>query len=226
MSVLILNIETSEKNCSVAIGSEGTLLGEKTISSEGFLHAEQLHLLIKEVMDETQVSFKQLRAVAVSEGPGSYTGLRIGVSAAKGIAYACEVPLIGVPTLLALYEGVEKKEGYDYWIPMIDARRMEVYCCVLDRSGEVKKEVCAEVLDENSFQELHGRVAVFGSGAQKSLAVLQGDFVLIDEAMNVAKNMVGISYMKFEAQAFADVAYFEPYYLKDFKAGMPKKMWK
>ena len=227
MSRLILNIETSEKNCSVALGENGEVAAELHVASEGFVHGEQLHVLIAQLMEVSKVSFAQLSAIAVSEGPGSYTGLRIGVSAAKGLAYSCQIPLIAIPTLQAMNAGLreEDKVKFDYLIPMIDARRMEVYACVFDRENKLIAEVSPEELYEESFNAFRGCIGVFGSGAKKSLAVLPDTFELINEEMNFAQNMVVLSDEKYQKSLFEDVAYFEPVYLKEFKTGVPKKLW-
>jgi len=166
----ILNIETATRNCSVAIAKNGVVLSCKEIAEEGYSHAENLHVYIEKVLHELKLSFKDLSAIAVSQGPGSYTGLRIGVSAAKGLCYALNIPLISVDTLAVLAAKVTNKDGYI--IPMIDARRMEVYSTVFDSSLAKIREIKAEVLSTESFSEFEEKLYFIGDCASKAKTVL------------------------------------------------------
>ena len=212
----ILNIETATKNCSVSIAANGKTLVCKEISELGYSHAEKLHLFIQDVIQEAAISFSQLSAIAVSQGPGSYTGLRIGVSAAKGLSYALQIPLIAVDTLLALAHQVLKKDGLI--VPMIDARRMEVYSAIFDFNKQKIREVQAEIISEESFAVISDKIYFIGDSNEKVQSVLtKSNFVFLDAIQYPsAKEMSSISYQKYLEKDFEDVAYFEPYYLKDF----------
>lgn len=212
----ILNIETATKNCSVSIAANGKTLVCKEISELGYSHAEKLHLFIQDVIQEAAISFSQLSAIAVSQGPGSYTGLRIGVSAAKGLSYALQIPLISVDTLLALAHQVSENDGLI--IPMIDARRMEVYSAIFDFNKQKIREVQAEIISEESFAAISDKIYFIGDSNEKVKSVLtKSNFVFLDAIQYPsAKEMSSISYQKYLEKDFEDVAYFEPYYLKDF----------
>lgn len=212
----ILNIETATKNCSVSIAANGKTLVCKEISELGYSHAEKLHLFIQDVIQEAAISFSQLSAIAVSQGPGSYTGLRIGVSAAKGLSYALQIPLIAVDTLLALAYQVSENDGLI--IPMIDARRMEVYSAIFDFNKQKIREVQAEIISEESFAAISDKIYFIGDSNEKVKSVLtKSNFVFLDAIQYPsAKEMSSISYQKYLEKDFEDVAYFEPYYLKDF----------
>lgn len=218
----ILNIETATKNCSVALSNNGQLIACQEIAEEGYSHAERLHVFIEELITEAGISFKDLAAVAVSQGPGSYTGLRIGVSAAKGLCFALNIPLIAVDTLQELASRVLQTDGYI--VPMLDARRMEVYSAVYDRNKQLARAIKAEIIDETSFEELQGTVYFVGDCAEKCKTVLtKSNFVFLEEARYPsAKDMCFFSFEKFQNNETVDVAYFEPYYLKDFMVTTPK----
>lgn len=219
----ILNIETATKNCSVALAKDGKTIFCKEIAQEGYSHAERLHVFIEEIIKEAGITFKDLSAIAVSQGPGSYTGLRIGVSAAKGLCYALNIPLIAVDTLQALASQVTISSGLI--IPMIDARRMEVYSAFFSPTLEKKREVLAEIIDENSFGDLQETLYFVGDCAEKCKSVLNKDnYVFLEDIKYPsAKEMSALSYEKFKINDTVDVAYFEPYYLKDFMITAPKK---
>lgn len=222
----ILNIETSGKNCSVALAFKGELKALKELQSEGYVHAEKLHLFIEQAVNEAGIEMKQLSAIAVSKGPGSYTGLRIGVSAAKGIAFALNIPIVAICSLYSLAIAAQEKQIKGMLCPMIDARRMEVYTCLFDENLTVLKEVSAEVVSEEfEFFTTNETIVYFGDGAQKCQNVLSENFVYLPGIELSAQQMVLISYEKFEQGKFEDLAYFEPFYLKDFIAGKPKKMF-
>ncbi|RTY90014.1 tRNA (adenosine(37)-N6)-threonylcarbamoyltransferase complex dimerization subunit type 1 TsaB [Flavobacterium sp. GT3R68] len=212
----ILNIETATKNCSVAVAKEGKTILCREMAEQGYSHAEKLHVFIEEVLQELHLTFKDLSAVAVSQGPGSYTGLRIGVSAAKGLCFALNIPLIAIDTLQVLASQVTIAEGII--VPMIDARRMEVYSAVYNAQFEKIREVRAEIITEDSFDDVKEIINFVGDCSEKCKTVLyKENFVFVDEIIYPsAKEMDTLSFNKFIATDFVDVAYFEPYYLKDF----------
>ncbi|MFH7012270.1 tRNA (adenosine(37)-N6)-threonylcarbamoyltransferase complex dimerization subunit type 1 TsaB [Flavobacterium sp. FlaQc-52] len=219
----ILNIETATKNCSVAIAKNGETILCKEIAEEGYSHAEKLHVFIEEVIAEAGISVQDLAAVAVSQGPGSYTGLRIGVSAAKGLCYALNVPLIAVDTLLTLASQAQVTDGKI--IPMLDARRMEVYSEIFNAKLEVERAIQAEVIDENSFGDISETIYFVGDCAEKGKAVLtKENFIFLENIKYPsAAAMSKISFDKYQKSDTVDVAYFEPYYLKDFMMTTPSK---
>ena len=222
--VSILAIETSTSICSVAVHREGNLISLSEVSEPG-THAERLILLIEEVLEKAGLGFIELDAIAVSEGPGSYTGLRIGVSTAKGLAFGLNKPLIGVNTLQALASAVPLEEG-DLVIPVLDARRMEVYREVFDWKLDSIAALDAEVLSENSFQNFleNHRVYFLGDAVDKVKSLVQHENArFISDSSFSARHMGRISFDKYEKAQFADLAYFVPNYLKEFKALHSKK---
>jgi tRNA threonylcarbamoyladenosine biosynthesis protein TsaB len=231
---LILSIETSENTCSVALGNEYELLGTLEIT-DGKSHASMLTVLIEKLLIKKEINFSELKAVAVSKGPGSYTGLRIGVSVAKGICYALNIPLISINTLQIMSEGFIQSgylrkhnilEENILLCPLMDARRMEVYTAFFNNQSEPVNEIQALVLDSTSFNnELEkAQVAFFGSGSAKCIGLIQHSNALFVENVNPhASNMVSAAYDSFLHNKFEDIAYFEPFYLKDFVATLPKR---
>lgn len=219
----ILNIETATKNCSVAIAKNGETILCKEIAEEGYSHAEKLHVFIEEVIAEAKINVHDLVAVAVSQGPGSYTGLRIGVSAAKGLCYALGIPLIAVDTLQTLASQFNFKDGLI--VPMLDARRMEVYSSILNSKLENVREVQAQIITEDSFSEYTETIYFVGDCADKCKPVLtKENFIFLEQIKYPsAREMGKISYDKYQINDFVDVAYFEPYYLKDFMITTSKK---
>ena len=219
----ILNIETATKNCSVALAKEGKTILCKEIAEEGYSHAERLHVFIEEIIKEVGITFQDLIAIAVSQGPGSYTGLRIGVSAAKGLCYALDIPLIAVDTLQVLASQATVSSGLI--IPMLDARRMEVYSAIFNPKFEKIRAVQAEIITENSFEELQETLYFVGDCAEKCKTVLtKENYIFLDEIKYPsAKEMSGLSFEKYQKNETVDVAYFEPYYLKDFMITTSKK---
>ena len=214
--IYILHIETSTKNCSVALAKNGQLIQCKEIAEEGFSHAEKLHVFIEEILQENQINFKDLSAIAVSQGPGSYTGLRIGVSAVKGLCYALQLPMIAIDTLEILARQLSVDSGII--IPMLDARRMECYTSIFDATYTKMREVQSEIIDENLYAELEGNIHLIGDGASKCKEVLK-DFKFVYHNQIVfpsAKEMVDVAFEKYQKSDMVDVAYFEPFYLKDF----------
>lgn len=212
----IVNIETSTKNCSVSLANNGQTIAMRELATEGYSHAEKLHVFIEEVLAEAKITYKQLSAIAIGSGPGSYTGLRIGVSAAKGLCYALGIPLIALESLVILASKVTISEGII--IPMLDARRMEVYCSVFDKDFTIVEPTTAKILDERSFEEVQGSIYIVGDCQEKCQLVLTDSrFKFLPELQYPsAQEMSALSYSKFASQQFEDVSYFEPFYLKDF----------
>jgi tRNA threonylcarbamoyladenosine biosynthesis protein TsaB len=219
----ILNIETATKNCSVSVAKDGQTIVCSELAEEGYSHAEKLHVFIEEVIAKAGISVQELNAIAVSQGPGSYTGLRIGVSAAKGLCYALNIPLIGVDTLQTLASQAGVIDGKI--VPMLDARRMEVYSEVFNADLTVERAIKAEIIDENSFHEYTDKLYFVGDCAEKCKAVLtKENFVFLEEVKYPsAQAMSKISFDKYQKSDTVDVAYFEPYYLKDFMITAPSK---
>jgi tRNA threonylcarbamoyladenosine biosynthesis protein TsaB len=215
----ILNIETATKNCSVAVAKNGRVLSCRELATDGYAHAEKLHVFIEESLAASGIKYSDLSAVAVSKGPGSYTGLRIGVSAAKGFCLALGIPLIAVDTLQILAFKADVNEGVI--VPMLDARRMEVYSAIFDTNHEPLTQVKAEIITAESFSEIDAKMHIIGDCQPKIQTVLTDPkFVYHDDIIYPSANeMAPISFEKFTAKQFDDVAYFEPFYLKDFIAG-------
>jgi len=221
----ILSIETSTPVCSVALHKGGDLVASKALNVPG-AHAERLMELIHDILAESSVASEDIQAIAVSEGPGSYTGLRIGVSTAKGLAFGWNIPLIGVSTLQALAVGAVRlgaSEGHI--VPMLDARRMEVYREVFDSDLNPVKGLDAEVIDENAFRKLlsEGIVYFIGDGSKKVSQVISHPNAVFLELEISAEYIGEIASQKFQSREFADIAYFTPNYLKEFKALHSKK---
>jgi len=228
---VILQIETATQVCSVALAANGDTIVSYDID-EPNVHASRLTLLITEAMQTQGLSFSDLAAVAVSKGPGSYTGLRIGVSTAKGLCYATDLPLIGVDTLAGMAEGFAAKYAgridEKVWLcPMVDARRMEVYSAVYNSQLRLVSPLAATIIDAQSFDfvEPGQKIRLFGSGADKLEALFAGSeqVEVIPGFKNSAHHLSRLAYKAFMDQDFEDVAYFEPYYLKDFVTTTPKK---
>lgn len=217
----ILCIETSTTNCSVALVKDAKVIRLKEDYDSNYSHAERLHTFINDVVKDEGLSLKDLSAVSISKGPGSYTGLRIGVSAAKGLCFALDIPLISVPTLQSLALQVPKVKD-SYIVSMIDARRMEVYSAVFSDSYKEIRETKAEILTDSSFKEYlnKGKVYFIGNGVEKFLGICpEKNAVFIQGKLPSANEMAELSCSKFLKKDFEDVSYFEPYYLKDFVAG-------
>ncbi|HEX8516785.1 MAG TPA: tRNA (adenosine(37)-N6)-threonylcarbamoyltransferase complex dimerization subunit type 1 TsaB [Bacteroidia bacterium] len=228
---LILNLETATTACSVSLGGDGKLLALKELDGE-YTHAENLTLFIEDVLAQAGKHLSDLDAIAVSKGPGSYTGLRIGVSTAKGLCYSLDKPLIAVNTLEHLAfsvigNAIVKVQEEDFLLcPMLDARRMEVYCAMFDTMGKTIRNTSAEIIDEHSFTDLlsQNKVCFFGDGSEKCKAVFaqNTNALFIDSITPSAKDMISFSENAFRKGQFEDLAYFEPFYLKDFVAGKKK----
>ncbi|MBD0824852.1 tRNA (adenosine(37)-N6)-threonylcarbamoyltransferase complex dimerization subunit type 1 TsaB [Aestuariibaculum marinum] len=220
---LILNIETATTNCSVALSRDGETIFLKEDNSKNYSHAESLHVFIDSVLKEANVHSKDLDAIAISKGPGSYTGLRIGVSAAKGLCFALDKPLVSVPTLQALARQVKITDGVI--VSMLDARRMEVYSAIYDFNYAEVRATEAQILDENAFAEYlnRGKVYFIGNGVEKTKTLIQHpNAIFVHEKLPSANEMGVISDAKYKKSDTEDVAYFEPYYLKDFVVTKPK----
>ncbi len=216
---LILNIETATTNCSVSISKEGKTVFLKEDNNKNYSHAESLHVFIDAVLKESKTTLNDIDAVAISKGPGSYTGLRIGVSAAKGLCFALNKPLIAISTLEALAYQLKVDEGFI--IPMLDARRMEVYSAIFDSNYDVVRETEAQILDEHSFTEYLNETKVYfiGNGVEKTKELINHTNANFIEGKLPSANEMGmLAFNKYKISDFEDVAYFEPYYLKDFVA--------
>ncbi|SFC87482.1 tRNA (adenosine(37)-N6)-threonylcarbamoyltransferase complex dimerization subunit type 1 TsaB [Algibacter pectinivorans] len=220
---LILNLETATTNCSVSLSKDGKTIVLKEDNDKNYSHAERLHVYIDAVLKEANITSNDLDAIAVSKGPGSYTGLRIGVSAAKGLCFALNKPLIAVPTLNALAYQVTMESGVV--VSMLDARRMEVYSAIYDLDYKQIRETQAEILDETSFKNYleQGKVYFIGNGVEKTKTLINHpNAIFVDNKLPSANHMSVLAYQKYKENSFEDVAYFEPYYLKDFVALKPK----
>lgn len=224
----ILSIETSTTVCSVALTTDGNTLASQKLFLEKS-HSTLLTVVIEQIMKQVGMEMAELDAIAVSKGPGSYTGLRIGVSTAKGLCYALDKPLIAVNTLLAMANEVNRQNHSQALLcPMIDARRMEVYTALYDDGLNELKKTSAKILEENSFDETlnQKQVLFFGNGADKFMALKTGvaNAVFIDNITPSAWSVGLLANQAFLKGDFEDVAYFEPFYLKDFVATKPKKV--
>ncbi|HEY9114749.1 MAG TPA: tRNA (adenosine(37)-N6)-threonylcarbamoyltransferase complex dimerization subunit type 1 TsaB [Bacteroidales bacterium] len=228
----ILHIETSSQVCSVSVSKNGNVAAIKE-STDKNSHAELVTIFSEEVLKETGKAFSDLDAIAVSMGPGSYTGLRIGVSTAKGFCFAIDKPLIAISTLEAMACGMvkfAKKSGFIHknhlFCPMIDARRMEVYTAVFDSELKTIQEISAEIIDETSFAELLEKHPILfaGDGAEKckDLFSSEKNAHFLDDFNPSSAFMAELAEKKFNAGNFENLAYFEPFYLKDFVSGIPK----
>ncbi len=226
----ILNIETSTDVCSVAISDNGQVVFNKEDHS-GPNHAVKLGVYVDEALSFIDAHGIPLEAVAVSCGPGSYTGLRIGVSMAKGICYGRDVKLISIPTLelmaVPVLLGEHPAEENALIVPMLDARRMEVYAKVMDRALKEVRPIQADIVDADTYKEYldRGTVYFFGNGAEKCMEVINHPNARLVKGIEpLAKNMAPLAEKRFVEGKFEDVAYFVPFYLKDFVAKMPKKL--
>lgn len=225
----ILHIETATEVCSVAVSLDGKVLFQRE-ETKGPSHAVLLAVFVSEAVQELRSKDITLDAVAVSRGPGSYTGLRIGVSEAKGLCYGLNIPLIGISTLkimavaMSASDIVRDNEGI-LLCPMIDARRMEVYDAIFDSDLSQVRDVHADIIDQQSFSEFlqDRKIVFFGNGAEKCKeALTNANALFVDGMYPTAVNMVALAEEAYLKQEFVDVAYFEPFYLKEFVATVPK----
>ena len=221
----IIHIETSTKVCSVALSADKKVLFNKE-NQNGTSHAELLGVFVFEAIQYVRQNNLKPDAIAVSSGPGSYTGLRIGVSEAKGLCLGLDIPLIAIPSLDIMADKVIRsgKEA-DFYCPMIDARRMEVYAVIYDKNKNKIKKVSADIIDENSYSDIlnRGTVCFFGDGSAKCKNTLTSpQAIFLDEIYPLAADMISLAEEKYERKEFSDVAYFEPFYLKEFVATIAK----
>ena len=221
----ILSIETATSICSVALHRQGQLLGCQSLTIEKS-HSSHLVVMIEQLLNNCRIDRADLQAVAVSKGPGSYTGLRIGTATAKGLCYALEIPLIGINTLTAMaYQFAEVPAGIDFLCPMIDARRMEVYCAVFSSNLNIQAETSAVIVNSESFSSWlnQGKVLFFGNGSAKCQEVLNGENSLFQKDFVPSASSIGqLAGQKFEKGEFEDLAYFQPFYLKEYRTTIPK----
>jgi len=226
--MIILHIETSTNVCSVALSENSICLFSKS-NADGMNHAALLSVFIAEALEVLKPENKKLDAVAVSSGPGSYTGLRIGVSTAKGLCYGYGIPLIAVSTLEVLTaEALKLMDNADnaLFCSMIDARRMEVYAAFYNSEGDIKREISADIIDSDSYAEILANQPVyfFGNGAEKCKTTLtHSNAHFIDNLVPLADNMISFAEKIYSENKFVDVAYFEPFYLKEFQTTIPRK---
>ena len=219
----ILNIESSTTNCSISLALDGNLVALKESNDDKYSHSTKLHSFINEVLKKSNISVKELVAIAVSKGPGSYTGLRIGVAAAKGLCYSLDIPLISISTLHILSKQIQVREQ-GLILPVMDARRDEVYCAVYDSSHNLIKKAVPKIINQESFSELSYKSKLYfiGNGQEKCKRLIENNTNLIFSNNNTfpsAREMTQLSYQKFKDLNFNDIAYFEPDYLKDFMPG-------
>ena len=222
----ILNIETSTLKCSVSIAYKGEYVAGEQLLANEFVHGEKLHVFIRDIFEKTKIKKNDLNAVAVSKGPGSFTGLRIGVAAAKGICFAQDLPLIGINTLEIMAVPFFNKSEYNYLIPILDARRMEVYSAIFDAKKRCIQKTNAVVLSENSFFDKveNGSCLVIGNGASKFKTLkpkINADFNV--EYFPSAKDMCEVSWDLYKKKSYENLEFFEPFYLKDFQTQFIKK---
>lgn len=215
----ILNIESSSTNCSVSLTKNGDLISIKENNDEKYSHSTKLHSFINEVISDSKITINELSAIAVSKGPGSYTGLRIGVAAAKGLCFSLDIPLISVSTLLILSKQIKISSGLI--LPVLDARRNEVYSAIYDANYKLVKKESPKLIDSKSFENFSNdnQLYFIGSGQQKCRELIKSNNNLIfhnNESLPSSKEMADISYQKFISSDFEELAYFEPAYLKNF----------
>ncbi|MFK8038620.1 MAG: tRNA (adenosine(37)-N6)-threonylcarbamoyltransferase complex dimerization subunit type 1 TsaB [Crocinitomicaceae bacterium] len=223
---LILNVETATKVCSVALAKDGQLVAEKESKTEHFSHSENLNTFIESLFESVDFELNDLDALAISMGPGSYTGLRIGVSSIKGLGYGLDLPVIGISSLKSLANLIEPN-AEQLICPMFDARRMEVYSSIFNHKLESLTNVEAVIIENGSYQTyLNKQKVVFlGPGAEKCQDIITHSNAIFDLKTEVsAKGMITLAEDKFKIKAFENLAYFEPFYLKDFIAGKPKQL--
>jgi tRNA threonylcarbamoyladenosine biosynthesis protein TsaB len=213
MNNYLLHLETATKVCSVAISLNGEVLSLKESSKDGYIHSESLTLFIEEVLVDAGITLQDLSAISVSAGPGSYTGLRIGLSTAKGLCFALNIPLISIDTLDALYHLIQNNQLNV--IPLLDARRMEVYSKVYDCNGKVLEKLDSVIVDANSFSSFEPFI-VLGDGASKCKEIWTERNIIWEETVLAsAAGQAKIAFQKFIEKTFENLAYFVPIYLKD-----------
>lgn len=215
---MILHLETATKVCSVALSNEGRKVAMLEQNDENYSHSEKLTVFIEQLLKENEVAFSELKAISVASGPGSYTGLRIGVSTAKGLCYGLEIPLIAVNALESIAQQIQVKyPTKKHFAPLIDARRMEVFCAIYDQQFNVVKPISADILTAASYSEWED-VVFAGDGAKKAKEIWNNrSEVVDDQLLSSAEGQIQLAWEKFQHKNFEDLAYFEPFYLKDFK---------
>lgn len=215
----ILHIETATKTCSVALSIDSKLVDTIETHSEQYIHGEKLTLFIQNILEKNSISFDQLSALSISSGPGSYTGLRIGVATAKGICFAKNIPLITIDTLNAFESCARSSYPNNTLCVMLDARRMEVYSTIFNAQQIAIKSLSADVLDENSYREFEPFVCI-GDGGSKCKELWAGRNIIFNEHLQLsAAGQVESAFEKFMNKEFVDIAYFQPNYLKEFYTG-------
>ncbi len=222
----ILNIDTATRICSAALSEDGFCVAQK-LDIEGKNHGKLIAGFVGELMNEAKQRNRKIDAIAISCGPGSYTGLRIGSSFAKGLCYGLDIPLIAIPTLKLIAKGFIEKQGFvdGLLCPMIDARRMEVYAALYNPDLSEHRETSADIIDENSYAEYlnSGKVYFFGDGSEKcQTSVLHKNAILVNDIIPLSENMESLSEAAYKSSDFKDIAYFEPFYLKEFISTKPK----
>ena len=218
MNHFLLHVETATKVCSVVLSLNGRQVAIKETNSDQYIHGESLNLFIEEVLCDAKIEIQDLNAVSISSGPGSYTGLRIGVSSVKGLCYGLGIPLISISTLDALYFLAREKYTSESICVMLDARRMEVYSQIWGNDGALLKSLSADVLDENSYMEFNSFVCV-GEGAEKMRDIWTPRSIRFDTSLiPSAAGQIKLAYNKFLINDFVDVADFVPLYLKEFQS--------
>ncbi len=226
--MLYLALETSTRNCSVALIQDQKVLAIKEAHSDQYIHSEKLHLFIEEALKYAGLDSKDLEGIAVGSGPGSYTGLRIGVASAKALAYALKIPMISAKGPELLVAGAMEQFDFDTEAilqPMIDARRMEVYTAAYDLQNGSWTDVSAEIIDETSFSEVERPLFYFGDGAEKCRATLRSENLhFLDFPFPSAAHFKNFGAQKFAQGEIEDLAYFDPFYLKSFQAIKPKRL--
>lgn len=222
MSDWILHIETATRVCSVALSKDGHLIGKVEVNDENYAHGENLNLFIIQLLADCELDKRELSAISISSGPGSYTGLRIGAATAKALCYALHIPLIAVDTLESLKEVARAKYTNGTICSAIDARRMEIYSSIYDENDTLVKPISADIIEQDSYSEFDPFVCV-GDGADKLKEIWsQRDLKIDGDIVCSASGQVSLAYQKLLSSDFVDVAYWEPFYLKDFVAGIPK----
>ncbi len=221
--IYILHLETSTKVCSVALSKNGEFVALKESIDEQYAHGEKLMGYIQDTLDQGGIKVADLHAISVASGPGSYTGLRIGVSTAKGICYGLNIPFIAVDSLTSMAIIAREKYPSAKLLPLIDARRMEVYSALFSENNYLIKPISADVIEASTYQEFEPFV-VFGDGAEKLVSIWGHRQLTWDLALHPsAKGQIALAFEKYQQSLFENLAYFEPYYLKDFVTTIPKK---
>ena len=224
---MILSLDTATKICSIAVHDQGNLVVEQNFHLDKS-HSSLLPSAIDTIFSQIGIDKKDIKAVAISDGPGSYTGLRIGTATAKGLCFSWDVPLIAVNTLLAMSQEANKHNlDHALLVPMLDARRMEVYTMIIDPELNVLIETHAHILEETSFSEYKDKNLIyFGNGSDKAIEILSKNknFRHVEQIHTYARSVGEIAWKKFEKEIFEDLAYYEPNYLKEFQAKKPKAL--